>query len=180
MNNAAPKSHRRIVTLLLLVVFGMFGFGYALVPLYDVFCELTGINGKPTRMAASQEAMAHGVDKNRSITVEFVATLNKDLPWQFKPMTSKMVVHPGELNTVSYVAANTSQRDVVAHAIPSVSPGLAAGYFSKTECFCFTEQKLAAGESREMPVRFVIDPGIPENIRTVTLSYTFFEKPNKP
>jgi cytochrome c oxidase assembly protein subunit 11 len=168
------SANRRTVKWLILVVIGMFGFGYALVPLYDVICEVTGINGKTGRVSA-QAAEQMEVDQNRTVTVEFVANINADLPWEFKPLQTKLEIHPGQTGTVSYVAYNTSDRDMIGQAIPSVAPGLASLYFSKTECFCFTQQLLKAGEKKEMPVRFIIDPRLPKNISTVTLSYTFFE-----
>lgn len=167
-------ANRKTIKWLLLVVVGMFGFGYALVPLYDVICDITGINGKTGRVSA-QTAEQMVVDQSRSITVEFVASINTDLPWDFKPLLTKLEIHPGQTGTVSYVAHNKSDRDIIGQAIPSVAPGVAALYFSKTECFCFTQQLLKAGETKEMPVRFVIDPRLPETVSTVTLSYTFFE-----
>jgi len=165
------KANQRVIWVSLIVVIGMFGFGFALVPLYNVFCQITGINGK-TGLSAS--AKIYQVDKNRTITVEFTATVN-GLPWKFEPLKTKMTVHPGELSSVSYTATNLSSTDIVGQAIPSVTPGLAASFFSKTECFCFTNQTLKAGETREMPVRFVINPLIPKDVSVVTLSYTFFK-----
>jgi cytochrome c oxidase assembly protein subunit 11 len=129
------------------VTIGMFGFGFALVPLYDVFCE---------------------------ITVEFVATLNQGLGWDFEPVVTKMTVHPGKVYTTSYVATNLYEQAMVGQAVPSVMPNVASRFFNKTECFCFVNQQFEAGERRSMPVAFVIDPSIPDNVRTVTLSYTFF------
>ncbi|OQW93824.1 MAG: cytochrome c oxidase assembly protein [Beggiatoa sp. IS2] len=167
-------ANQRTIKWLLVVVVAMFGFGYALVPIYDVFCEITGINGKTGRIS-EQTAQNMEIDPHRMITVEFVANINADLPWEFKPLQTKLEVHPGQTGTVSYVASNKSDRDIIGQAIPSVAPGIAALYFSKTECFCFTQQLLKAGETKEMPVRFIIDPRLPENISTVTLSYTFFE-----
>jgi len=163
--------NQRVIGLSLIVAVGMFGFGFALVPLYDVFCEITGLNGK---IELSASTKTYEIDQSRTITVEFIATVN-GLPWKFEPLQKKMTVHPGELSTVSYTATNLSSADVVGQAIPSVTPGPAASFFSKTECFCFTNQLLKAGETREMPVRFVIDPLISKDISTVTLSYTFFK-----
>ncbi len=151
----------------------MFGFGFAMVPLYDVFCDITGINGKTGRIE-QEAALSQQVDKERLVTVEFLATVNSELPWEFKPMIRKIKVHPGEVTEVNYFARNKTDRLVAGQAIPSLAPGLAAKYFNKTECFCFTRQTLQPGESKEMPLRFVVDPQLPEEIRTVSLSYTFF------
>ena len=151
----------------------MFGFGFALVPLYDVFCEITGINGKTGRIEAS-EININKVDTSRTIEVRFLANTNAGLPWNFEPVLKKMLVHPGKLYEAMYRVRNTSQQPTTGQAIPSVSPGLAAEHFNKTECFCFTQQELAGLETREMPLRFIIDNAISENIEQVTLSYTFF------
>jgi len=171
MTQQNTKANQRVIWISLVAVVGMFGFGFALVPLYNVFCDITGLNGKTGLSATTR---TYEVDKSRTITVEFMATVN-GVPWKFEPLQEKMTVHPGELNTVSYTATNLSSTDIVGQAIPSVSPGPAASFFSKTECFCFTNQLLKAGETREMPVRFVIDPLIPKDISIVTLSYTFFK-----
>lgn len=151
----------------------MFGFGFALVPLYDVFCEITGINGKTGRIEASAINI-NKVDTSRTIEVRFLANTNAGLPWSFEPVLKKMMVHPGKLYQALYRVRNTSQQPTTGQAIPSVSPGLAAEHFNKTECFCFTQQELAGLEAREMPLRFIIDNAISENIEQVTLSYTFF------
>jgi len=166
-------ANKRIVTRLAVVVLAMFGFGFALVPLYDVFCEITGLNGKTGRIAAEQ-ARAGQVDENRLVTVEFLASVNSDLPWEFRPLVRKVRVHPGEIMEVKYFASNRTGDPVAGQAIPSLAPGLAAKYFNKTECFCFTRQTLGPNEGKEMPLRFVVDPELPEDIRTVSLSYTFY------
>lgn len=166
-------ANKRIVTRLAVVVLAMFGFGFALVPLYDVFCNITGINGKTGRIAAEQ-ALAGKVDENRLVTVEFLASVNSDLPWEFRPLVRKVRVHPGEITEVKYFASNRTGDSVVGQAIPSLAPGLAAKYFNKTECFCFTRQTLGPNEGKEMPLRFVVDPELPEEVRTVSLSYTFY------
>jgi len=171
MTQQNTKANQRVIWFSVIAVIGMFGFGFALVPLYNVFCQITGLNGKTGLSASTQ---TYQVDKARTITVEFTATVN-GVPWKFEPLQEKMTVHPGELSTVNYTATNLSSKDVVGQAIPSVTPGPAASFFSKTECFCFTNQLLKAGETREMPVRFVINPMIPEDISVVTLSYTFFK-----
>lgn len=173
--NKQDNGNKKVVKNLLFVVVGMFGFGFALVPLYDVFCDITGLNGKTGDQYVSQESMQ--VDTSREITVEFLANVNAEMPWEFKPVTYSVKVHPGETSRIEYVARNKTDRDIVGQAIPSVSPGIAAAHFQKTECFCFTEQVLKAGEEKIMPVVFMIDPSIDEDVHEVTLSYTFFIKP---
>ena len=174
--DAADRSsaNQRIVRRLLLAVVAMFGFGFALVPLYDVFCDITGINGKTGRLEREQ-ALSQKVDEERLVTVEFLASVNGELPWDFKPTIRRIKVHPGAVTEVSYTARNRTAETVVGQAVPSVAPGLAAKYFNKTECFCFTLQTLGPKEEKEMPLRFVVDPGLPEEIGTVSLSYTFFQ-----
>lgn len=168
---AGLKTSKRLA----MVALGMFGFGFALVPLYDVICDATGLNGRTSNLLRPRDAQAAAaVDLAREVTVEFMAIPN-DVPWDFKPEVRKLRVHPGEPTEVSYTIKNRTDREVVAQAIPSVAPGSAARYFNKIECFCFTEQRLAAGEERRMPVVFVVDPALDRNVGTVTLSYTFFE-----
>ena len=174
MNNT-EADNKKVIRNLLFVVVGMFGFGFALVPLYDVFCDLTGLNGKTGEQYVSDVPMQ--IDTSREIKVEFLANLNAEMPWEFKPLTYSVKVNPGESARVEYVARNKTDRDIIGQAIPSVSPGQAAAYFQKTECFCFTEQVLKAGEEKIMPVVFMIDPSIDEDVHEVTLSYTFFIKP---
>jgi cytochrome c oxidase assembly protein subunit 11 len=169
------KSTKSIVHNLLFVVAGMFCFGFALVPLYDVFCEYTGLNGKTGVQYVSEEQMQ--IDTSREIKVEFLANTNDGMPWEFKALTYAVTVHPGEATRVEFLAKNITDRDIVGNAVPSVSPGQAAAYFQKTECFCFTEQVLKAGEEKIMPVVFIVDPAIDEDVREITLSYTFFIKP---
>ncbi|HEY9033232.1 MAG TPA: cytochrome c oxidase assembly protein [Pseudomonadales bacterium] len=164
---------KTLVLKLMFAVVGMFGFGFALVPLYDVFCEIAGINGKTSSTA--YQAVEVAVDESRTITVQFVASNNADMKWEFKPNQAKVVLHPGEAQNVSYFARNTEQRSMTAQAIPSVSPGRAAAYLHKTECFCFNQQTLAGGESLDMPIRFFIDQDLPKDIHTITLSYTIFD-----
>lgn len=171
------SANRRIVTRLGVAVIAMFGFGFALVPLYDVFCDLTGINGKTGRIDLEQ-ALSQQVDDERLVTVEFLASVNSNLPWEFRPMVRKIRVHPGEVTEVKYFARNRTAEAVAGQAIPSLAPGVAAKYFNKTECFCFTRQTLGPGEGKEMPLRFVVDPELPKDVRTVSLSYTFFQAEN--
>jgi cytochrome c oxidase assembly protein subunit 11 len=160
------------------IVLGMFGFGYALVPLYNAICEMTGINilalaerqtsSAPIKLPANTQ-----IDKSRSITVEFDA--NSRGPWLFKPAKASLVVHPGELNTVMYEFENTQNRTMAAQAIPSYAPMQAAAHFNKLECFCFNQYTLKPGEKKQWPVAFVIDPKLSKDVTTITLSYTFFE-----
>ncbi|MEQ8660527.1 MAG: cytochrome c oxidase assembly protein [Gammaproteobacteria bacterium] len=171
------KANRRMVTRLLVATCVMFGFGYALVPLYDVFCDITGLNGKTGRLSAG-EAEVLEVDESRLVTVEFVTSVSADMPWEFRPLVAKMQVHPGAENLAYFEASNRAQWPVTGNAVPSVSPNAAARYFNKTECFCFTQQSLAAGETRSMPVRFVVDPKLPGHVTVLTLGYTFFESLN--
>lgn len=173
MTESTKDKNAKLTRTLLFVVVGMFGFGYALVPLYDVLCEVTGLNGK-VESAAVKEA-GYQVDKNREITVEFMTGLNESTPMEFRAETNKIKIHPGAYYTVNFYARNKTDKAMVAQAIPSISPGPAAEYFEKTECFCFTEQKFKAGEAKTMPVRFVVKPELPEKYKTITLAYTFFD-----
>jgi cytochrome c oxidase assembly protein subunit 11 len=166
VNNSALKL--AIIPLL------MFGFGFALVPLYDVFCDITGLNGKTGRVEAAEIDASSQVDESRTIEVRFITSTNSGLPWSFEAIDKKMEVHPGQVYEAMFRVRSTSENVTLGQAVPSVSPGLAAKYFNKTECFCFTQQELAARETRDMPVQFVIGTGISEDIEEVTLSYTFF------
>ncbi len=159
---------------LVIVTAIMFGFGYALVPLYKKICEITGVNDL-TQIDAGAAAFARStqVDLSRTVTVEFDG--NARGPWRFKPVKSSMQVHPGELATITYEVANQQNRAMQAQAIPSYIPMAASPYFRKLECFCFKQQALAPHESKQFPVVFVIDPKLPRNVDTITLSYTFFE-----
>ena len=168
------RANRRAAGRLGIVVLAMFGFGFALVPLYNVFCELTGLNGKTGVVEAS--ALNDAVDETRLVTVEFTGSVNSRLPWEFAPVDYKMQVHPGKVYEAAFVARNLGAMAKVGQAVPSVSPSEASRYFDKTECFCFTEQRFEAGETRELPLRFVVDTDLPAEITTVTLSYTFFER----
>lgn len=170
--NPATANKRTLVKLSLVAV-AMFGFGYALIPLYDLLCDITGINGKTGRTDAVAAAKAD-VDTSRWVTVEFTGQSTSGLPWEFKPMQHKMKVHPGETVVAMYYARNTSNEVITGQAIPSVVPNRAAPHFKKTECFCFTQQTLQPGESKEMPVRFVVNAKLPQMVETITLSYAFF------
>ncbi len=170
----AQKSTAQIVRRLALVVVAMFGFGYLMVPIYDVLCDITGLNGK-TGVVDASEIDANRVDLSREITVEFIASLNQGAGWEFKPDVARMKVHPGKTYTATYYARNKVSREVIGKAVPSVTPREASKYFNKTECFCFSEQLFAANEARHMPLTFIIDADIPSTVTTVTLSYTFFD-----
>ncbi|KQP39726.1 cytochrome c oxidase assembly protein [Pseudorhodoferax sp. Leaf274] len=173
------RANIRMVGKLAVVAAGMFAFGYALVPLYNAICEMTGIN-----ILSVSERQVPGVvskvtpentqvDRSRTITVEFDA--NSRGPWEFKPAMRSMQVHPGELATVVYEFQNVQNRRMAAQAIPSYAPRQAAAHFNKLECFCFTQYTLDAGEKKEWPVAFIIDPKLSRDVTTITLSYTFFE-----
>ena len=177
MQQPARRSSRRTVTLLGAVVLGMFGFGFALVPLYDIICEVTGLNGRSASLV-SQGAGEFQVDESREVTVEFVAVLNQQVDWDFRPEVATMRVHPGKQYTMNYVARNRRNADVVGQAVPSVSPATASRHFNKTECFCFTRQEFTPRESRHMPVTFMVDPRLPPGVERVTLAYTFFDVTN--
>ena len=165
--------YKVLVSKLLVVTLCMFAFGYALVPLYDLFCEVTGIGGKTGRVE-QVVADREQVVTDRLVTVEFTSVTTTGIPWEFKAKVNKLDVHPGEINEIIYSATNKSSRTVVGQAIPSVTPGLAGKYFNKTECFCFTQQTLQGNEQKDMPVRFIIDPDLPDDVHTITLSYSFF------
>lgn len=166
---------KRTAIKLALIPVAMFGFGYALVPLYNVFCDLTGLGGRGVKEADVSTVDVRGVDRGRDIKMEFITSVNGNLPWEFKALTGTTRIHPGALNEAEFVVENTSDKTIVGRAIYNVSPAVASVYFSKTECFCFTEQTLAPGERMIMPVRYIIDNDLPGNIKGVTLSYTFFE-----
>lgn len=161
---------------MLLLAVSMFGFGYLMVPLYDIICEVTGLNGKTGRVSIAEAAENNRnlPDAERLITVEFTASINAGGSWVFKPTEKQMMVRPGELYQTSYFAENLSGNTVVAQATPSVTPFSAAKYFNKTECFCFTRQEFEPSGTKDMPLTFVIDKDIPANVDRVTLSYTFF------
>ncbi|WOH36800.1 cytochrome c oxidase assembly protein [Thalassotalea fonticola] len=167
------KKVKKGVTKLVVTVFAMFAFGFALVPLYDVFCDITGLNGKTANTAATVNE--DGIDTSRTIRVQFISRTAKGAPWQFKPEMNSIDVHPGEMKFVKYYAKNESGRDGVAQAVPSVSPGQAANYFQKIECFCFNQQPLQANEDAWLPLQFYVDPELPEHITELTLSYTLYD-----
>ncbi|WP_186215432.1 cytochrome c oxidase assembly protein [Burkholderia gladioli] len=165
--------NRAMLLKLVVVAALMFGFGFALVPIYRAICQVTGINNLVQRDVSAREARNTQVDMSRTISVELDA--NARGPLGFRPEQRSLDVHPGEVMTVVYDVTNGQGRPVVAQAIPSYAPRQATEYFKKIECFCFTQQTLKANESRRMPVVFVIDPALPKDVKTITLSYTFFE-----
>jgi cytochrome c oxidase assembly protein subunit 11 len=176
---AGPAQSKNARTGLILggIVVGMFGFGFAMVPLYGLICDVTGINrvGDQRSRVAVEEALTGRVDEDRWITVTFDATVESGLDWEFRPRVQQMKVHPGKVYEVAYFARNNTDKAIVGQAIPGVTPWQATEHFNKTECFCFAQQKLAAGEGKEMPLRFVLSPDLPERFNTITLSYTFMD-----
>jgi cytochrome c oxidase assembly protein subunit 11 len=174
---SAHSENAKMVGKLAVVVAGMFAFGYALIPIYKHICELTGINvlalGEKEVPGASRAAANSQIDYSRTITVEFDA--NARGPWEFRPALRSVQVHPGELATVMYEFRNVQDRRMSAQAIPSYAPRQAATHFNKLECFCFRQYTLEPGESKQWPVAFVIDPKLSRDVKTITLSYTFFE-----
>ncbi|MBU3671502.1 MAG: cytochrome c oxidase assembly protein [Sinobacteraceae bacterium] len=168
------QRNRRLTRQLLGMAVGAFAFGFALVPLYDVLCEVTGV-GNPKDLLKASTVKVEVPDDNRLVTVEFIAELPTVGSWTFKPVVAEMKVHPGRLYEIDYVAHNLTGRDTVAQAVPTVSPGKATAFFRKTECFCFVPQNFARDETRSMPVRFIVDPALPKTLDRITLSYTFYD-----
>lgn len=168
------KSHVKLVFGLMLLVLGMFGFGFALVPIYNSLCKTLGINGKVYYQGGAYDESTAKKDE-REIVVEFVATSNSTLPWVFYPKTHKITIHPGKIAKLAFYAENQSNFPMTVQAIPSITPGIAAKYLKKTECFCFTQQTLKGHEAMDMPLLFHLDPELPANIKTITLSYTLFD-----
>ena len=164
--------HRNLVTSLVVVVVGAFGFGYALVPLYDVFCEITGFGGRTNVEAV---AAVEAPDLSREIRIEFVTTVNSYAPFDFGADADSMTVNPGKMYFATFTAKNLTNEDKVAQAVPSVAPGAAAEHFVKIECFCFDQQTFLANEERPMPLQFIVDPDLPDYVDTITLQYTFFD-----
>ncbi len=171
---ARQRKIRRLSWMLAMVAVGMLGFGYALVPIYNVMCKALGINGKTNEKPIAYDG-SDPIDKSRWVTIEFVTSRNNQMPWDFQPLVKKIRVHPGDINRIAFYAKNNSDHAMVVQAIPSVSPGLAAKHLKKTECFCFTQQELDAGESMDMPVLFHIDKDLPKEVNEMTLSYTMFD-----
>lgn len=172
-NEPTRKLNAQMLGKLVVVAFLMFGFGYALIPVYKKICEITGINTLTPMNATAEDVANTQVDKSRKITIEFDG--NAQGPWRFRPTVASMEVHPGELVQVVYEVVNTQSRAIDAQAIPSYAPQQAAAHFKKMECFCFKQQTMGPNEAKQMPVVFFIDPALPKDVKTITLSYTFFE-----
>lgn len=168
------RSISKTVGKLSIVVVAMFAFVFVvMVPLYNVLCDALGINGKTS--GERYQVVDASVDMSREIRVQFVTSNNDGMPWEFHPDQSVLKVHPGGVNNTTFYAKNPLSKDMVAQAIPSISPSRAAEYFHKTECFCFNQQPLAAGEQADMPLQFIVDQDLPNDIKTITLSYTIFD-----
>lgn len=167
------RAHLSIVLRLSLLVVGMFGFGYAMVPIYNILCDITGLNGKTSSVAAAAPGDVSVAE--RTVTVEFVSVVNSSAAWSFEPMQRTMQVVPGKTYNMSYEAVNLTGRSAVGQAVPSVAPSRAAKYFNKVECFCFTHQEFEKGDRKQMPLVFFIEEDLPKSIDTVTLSYTYFD-----
>lgn len=176
MSGEMKQKNTKLVKKLVIVALLMFGFGYALVPIYNVLCDITGQNVKIQESAEGEKAFV--VDENREVTVEFVTSINESTPLEFRVETRSMKVHPGQYYTVNFFAKNNLAGAIKAQAIPSITPGLAEEFFKKVQCFCFELQTFEGHEEKTMPVRFVVNPALPERYKTITLSYTFFDRTN--
>lgn len=166
--------HSSTIKKSLLVVVSMFAFGFALVPLYDVFCDLTGLNGKTSGRYEVTEPLQ--VDENRQVKVQFITHNNESMPWEFRPVKSEVRVKPGEMVQIDFFAKNPTSKTMVAQAVPSLSPSQGTDYFHKTECFCFNQQVLEPNEEVLMPLIFVVDAALPQELNVLTLSYTLFDQ----
>ncbi len=174
MQQSTNKRNAKTVRWMFLLVVGMFGFGFAMVPLYNLLCSVTGLNGSTTgRISDTASVGKTAIDYSRTVTIEFDSTINSGLPWDFYPTVKKVQVHPGEFKTVTYYVKNNSNKTIVGQAIPGITPWQATSHFKKAECFCFSQQTLKPGESKEMPLRFVVAKDLPQGFNTITLSYTF-------
>jgi cytochrome c oxidase assembly protein subunit 11 len=171
------RANRRLVRSLVIMTLGAFAFGWALVPLYDVLCRAAGIGNAEAKDGRSNAQEA--IDPNREVTVEFVADPASVGSYEFRPKVASMRIHPGKLYDTLFYARNLTLQASVAQAVPSISPTGTAKYFHKTECFCFTPQKFAAGEGRDMPLRFIVDPQLPANVDKLTLAYAFYDLTQK-
>lgn len=172
--DVAPRRHAGTVAKLCLIVVGMFGFGFALVPLYDLLCEVTGLGGRTGDQYVYDPAEMRR-DTSRLVQVNFVTNTNAGMVWNFWSESGGVRVHPGEVKEVNFFVHNPTSRRMVGQAIPSVVPGRAAAYFHKTECFCFNHQVLEPGETVMMPMRFIVGPELPQNVPTISLSYALFD-----
>jgi cytochrome c oxidase assembly protein subunit 11 len=174
---STARQNQRLLWRLALVVVAMFAFAvFVMPPIYDVFCEITGLNGKGSNKAA--EASLH-TDVSRTVAVEFLVDTDSALPWDFRRGMPSVKVHPGEITKTMFFVKNRDKRAITGRAVPSISPAEAAQYFKKTECFCFSEQRLDGGAEKSMPMIFYIDPALPKHITTITLSYKFYKQPDQ-
>ncbi|MFZ6849462.1 cytochrome c oxidase assembly protein [Undibacterium sp. RuRC25W] len=171
--DSVKKLNATMLGKLIVVAVVMFGFGYALVPVYKQICEITGINILTPKDISAKDLTNSQIDRSREVTIEFDA--NTQGPWRFRPTVPSMKVHPGEMSQIVYEVVNKQAYKMDAQAIPSYAPQQASAYFKKIECFCFKQQTLGPNEARQMPVVFYIDPALPQDVKTITLSYTFFE-----
>jgi cytochrome c oxidase assembly protein subunit 11 len=179
MSEGLRKKNAKLVRTLVLVAAAMFGFGYALVPIYDVLCEWKWIERDRPDDIKKVPEVAYKVDMSREITIEFMTTLNESTSMGFRAEKKQLKVHPGEYHTVNFYAENKTDKAMLARAIASFSPAITSSYFEKIQCFCFSEQTFKANEAKTMPMRFVINPELPEQYKTITLSYTFFDNTEK-
>ncbi len=171
------RANRTLTWKLLAFAAGAFAFGFALVPLYNVLCSVTGY-GDQSKLLKRVSAIEHP-DLNRTVTVEFLTSVASAGEWEFRPVVRTVQVHPGQLFTAQFFAHNLTGRASVAQAVPNIAPSEVAAYFHKTECFCFSPQQFTAGEGRQMPVRFIIDPALPQHIELITLAYTFYDESSR-
>lgn len=173
LSEARVKANKKLGLRMLWVVVGALIFAFALVPIYDVLCTMTGLNGK-TKSTADELAQTK-VDSTRWVTVQFTSSVMSGLGWNFYPKQASVRLHPGQVETVLFEAKNITSQELAGQAIPSVTPGLAASHFKKIECFCFKRQTLKPGEVKIMPLRFFVSPDLPEDVKDITLSYSFFK-----
>ncbi|MCX7089911.1 MAG: cytochrome c oxidase assembly protein [Legionellales bacterium] len=170
-----PRNHTKLVGILIIAGLLMFGFGFALVPIYNSMCKALSINGKVVLDTTAYDAKTANIVEDREIVVQFVATNTGGVPWAFYPKTREIRIHPGEVAHLAFYAENKTNRRMTVQAIPSVTPGIAAKYIKKTECFCFTQQTLNGHEAMDMPLLFHLDPDLPKSIKTITLAYALFD-----
>lgn len=178
MDDSVAQKNKALAWKLLVAAVAMFGFGYALVPIYDAACKLLFDRAKPG-IPVAVKAVGYAIDKSREITVQFTTTVDQSAPLTFSVETKAMKVHPGQYYTVNFYAENKSERQMIAQAQPSFAPPEVYKYFEKVKCFCFLEQKFAPHERKTMPVRFVVKPDLPKRYKIITLAYTFFDNTEK-
>lgn len=174
MDESLQQANKQLAQKLVLVVIAAGALGFAMVPFYDVLCRVTGLNGKTGGAVSAQAARLEKTDLSRRVTVEFTGSAMPGLRWEFNPMQNRLQMHPGEIVTATFFARNPTNQTINGQAIPSVSPGWAAQYFKKVNCFCYKPQQLKPGESRKMTLTFFISTELPQNVRELALSYSFF------